>query len=408
MASTLAWCKAREPDAAAAQARFDEYWRSDGTDVYHFIGKDIVYFHALFWPAMLMGSGFRTPTQLCVHGFLTINGEKMSKSRGTFITAETYARHLDPQHLRYYFASKMSSRVEDIDLNFDDFTQRVNADLVGKLANIPSRVLAILHKSGGGRLGRLDDRGRALVQLVRDQCDRVGELYEARELGQLTRIVADLAGEVNRYLQEREPWQLAKDGKIAEAVTVCTGALNAFRLLATLVQPILPRLGAATARVLELPALTWAGLDELLEDRPVRPYERLAERVDKAKVKAVLEESLPSLAAEQQVEAPRLSLDPLLDVELRALRVAGAEPVANSDHLVALSLDDGGQARPVVAGIGHDAGPQLVGKDVLVLANLEPKKLKGRESRGMLLAAKTEAGAIPVVVPAEQGGRRVG
>ena len=290
MATTLAWCRRNGAD-------FDEYWRrEDAADVVHFIGKDIVYFHALFWPALLMGSGFRTPTGLAVHGFLTVNGEKMSKTRGTFINAATYLAHLDPQYLRYYYAAKLNARVEDLDLNFEDFVLRVDSDLVGKLANIPSRTLSILHKSCGGRLGRLDAEGRALVRAVRDRCGEVANLYERRELSQAVRAIADLAGEVNVYFQDRAPWKAAKEDPAA-AAAICTAALNAFRVIATLLAPILPDFAATTARMLGLPALTWDGIGEDLEERPVRPYERLVERVDPKKIEAMIEASRGSLGA---------------------------------------------------------------------------------------------------------------
>ena len=260
MATTLAWCRNLDED-------FDSYWRrANESEVVHIIGKDIIYFHALFWPATLMGSGFRTPSELAVHGFLTVDGEKMSKTRGTFINASTYLEYLDPQYLRYYYAAKLNSRVEDLDLNFDDFVLRVNSDLVGKLANIPSRTLAILHKSCGGRVGRLDNDGRAIVTRVRQRCGEVGALYAKREFNQAVRLIAELADEVNVYLQEQAPWQTVKEDT-AKAAAACTAALNAFRILATLLQPILPDWGVRVARMFNLPALTWDRIAEDLEDR---------------------------------------------------------------------------------------------------------------------------------------------
>jgi methionyl-tRNA synthetase len=291
MATTLAWCRNHDAD-------FDTYWRrEDETEVVHIIGKDIIYFHALFWPATLMGSGFRTPSELAVHGFLTVGGEKMSKSRGTFINASTYLEHLDPQYLRYYYAAKLNSRVEDLDLNFDDFVQRVNSDLVGKLANIPSRTLAILHKSCGGRLGRLDDDGRVVVTRVRQRCGELGSLYAKREFSQAVRLIAELADEVNVFLQERAPWHVVKEDTAA-AAAACTAALNAFRILATLLQPILPDWGVRVARMFNLPALTWDRIAEDLEDRPILAYERLVDRVEASRVAAVVEASKESLQPE--------------------------------------------------------------------------------------------------------------
>jgi methionyl-tRNA synthetase len=357
---------------------------------------------------VLLGAGFRTPTKLCVHGFLTVNGEKMSKSRGTFITAETYLRHLDPQYLRYYYASKLTSRIEDLDLSLDDFVNRVNADLVGKIANIPSRVLGILHQSCGGRLVALDDGGRALVAKVRARCDEAAQLYESREFHQVTRLLCDLAGDINNYLQEHKPWQLAKEDP-AKAAVVCTGALNAFKVVAALIQPILPEFGRKFAQMIGVPELTWANLDEVLENRPVQPYQRLADRIDRAKAEAIVTDSKESLTAEEEVEAPALTLDPLVDCELRTMRLQEIKPVPDSEKLVLLSLEGGGEKRTVLAGLGHDATHQgLAGKNLLVLANLEPKTLRGHQSQGMLLAADVEGQAVPVVVPDGQADTVVG
>lgn len=281
MASTMDFCERNG-------VSFESYWRSaDEADVVHFIGKDIVYFHTLFWPAMLMAAGYRTPSRVCVHGFLTVNGQKMSKSRGTFITAATYLAHLDPQYLRYYYAAKMTSRVEDIDLSFDDFINRTNAELVSKIANIPSRVLAILHQSCGGRLGAMDTDGRQLAAELRGQCDSVAAQYEARDFAQALRAINAMAERINGYLQANRPWELAKTDA-TRAAGVCTAALNAFRILATLLSPVLPEMAAKAATVFGLPGLTWRDLEAPLEDRPVRPYERLVERLDRRQVEAMV------------------------------------------------------------------------------------------------------------------------
>lgn len=393
MATTLAWCRLHGKD-------FDEYWRrEDTTEVVHIVGKDIVYFHALFWPATLSGSGFRTPTELAVHGFLTVNGEKMSKSRGTFITAATYLRFLEPQYLRYYYAAKLTARVEDIDLNFEDFAHRVNSDLVHKLANIPSRALAILHKSHDGRLGRLREEGQALVAAVRARCDEVGECYERRDFAAAVRLITELAGDINVDLQEREPWKVVKENPAA-AAAICTAALNGFRLLATLLAPILPTFAATTARMLGLSALTWEGLDELLEDRPVGPYERLAERVPPEKLAALLAALEETKAGVPQVKVPDLRSEALVDVELGAFLVESVGPTANgaSGYLrFALKAPDG--PRQVSARIGSlEEHAHLVGESLLLVQNLEPKAIQGEVSQGMLLAARVEEKVVPLVV----------
>lgn len=392
MATTLAWCRAHDED-------FASYWRrSDKAEVVHIIGKDITYFHALFWPATLMGSGFRTPTELAVHGFLTVDGEKMSKTRGTFINASTYLEHLDPQYLRYYYATKLNARVEDLDLNFDDFIQRVNSDLVGKLANIPSRTLAVLHKSCGGRLGSIDVQGRELVSIVRQRVTTVAGLYESREFNQVVRSLAEAADEVNSYLQHHAPWQLAKtDTKAAAAA--CTAALNAFRVLATLLQPILPEWGRAVARLFGIPALTWDRIAEDLEERPVQPYERLVDRVDPARVKALLEASKETLQATAAAEPVELSLDPLVASEFTALRVLAVEaPSSGKPGYLRLRLEGD---RMLIARLGDlEEFRHLVSKRLLVLSNLKPKRLAGEVSDGMLLAATdaTTSIAVPAIV----------
>jgi methionyl-tRNA synthetase len=394
MATTLAWCRQHGAD-------FDSYWRrEDESDVVHIIGKDIIYFHALFWPATLMGSGLRTPSELAVHGFLTVNGEKMSKTRGTFINAAAYLEHLDPQYLRYYYAAKLNPRVEDLDLSFDDFVQRVNSDLVHKLANIPSRALAILHKSCSGRLSRLDDEGHALVAQVRERRNEIGELFEKRDFAQATRLLAELAGVINTYFQDRQPWQVVKTDADA-AARICTAAMNAFRILSTLLQPILPDFAARMAKMLRLPALTWEGMEELLEDYPVEPYERLADRVDPVRVTALVEASRETLKAAAAVEPPKLKLDALTDTEIAVLRVTDVgTPAAGKPGYVRLTLKDGeSAARTVIARIGDPTDfAYLVGQDLLIVGNLAPKKLQGEESQGMILAADVDGRVVPVIV----------
>ena len=399
MATTLAWCRSHGVD-------FDSYWRrDDASEVVHIIGKDITYFHALFWPATLMGSGFRTPSELAVHGFLTVDGEKMSKTRGTFINAATYLEHLDPQYLRYYYATKLNPHVEDLDLNFEDFIQRVNSDLVHKLANIPSRTLAILHKSCCGRLGRLDHAGWKLVERARERSAGIGDLYEARDFAQVTRVLADIAGEINVFLQERAPWHLVKEDTEA-AASVCTAALNAFRIVATLLQPILPGWGAQVARMLSLPTLTWEGLGEVLEDRPILPYERLVDRVDPARVAALVEASRESLkaTAPAPVEAPTMTLDGLVDCDLAVLRITAVDaPPSGKPGYLRLRLEGNNGLRTVVARLGNPEDFQdLVGKNLLVLANLKSKVIQGEESQGMILAAEAEGRAIPAIVAGEE------
>ncbi|MBM81090.1 MAG: methionine--tRNA ligase [Planctomycetaceae bacterium] len=395
MASTADWCNRNG-------ANFDDYWRSDDSEVYHFIGKDITYFHALFWPAMLMGSGFRTPTQLCVHGFLTVDGAKMSKSRGTFVNAATYLEHLDPQYLRYYYATKLNSRVEDIDLSFDDFVSRVDSDLVNKLANIPSRVLSIVHKRCGGELAAMDETGRALFDQVRSQADNVGEQYAAREFAQVTRSLNEMAADINTYLNDHIPWTVAKEDPAAANI-VLTSALNAFKVVATLLKPILPEFSQKVADMLRLDDLAWDDLDTVLENCPVNKYDRLADRVDRKKIDAMVEATRESFSQAEDVAAPVLTTDALVDCAFETMLLASTEPLTDTDKLSKLTVTAQDGPRQVIAGLGHDVAERgVVGKNLLVLANLEPKKLRGHESQGMILAGTVDDVPIPVQVPDPQ------
>lgn len=275
---------------------FDSWWSPDSeAELYHFIGKDIVYFHALFWPAMLSGAGFRTPTRVCAHGFLTVDGQKMSKSRGTFIMAETYLRHLNPEYLRYYFAAKLGSGVHDIDLNLDDFTQRVNADLVGKLVNIASRCAGFIHKRFDGKLGeRLDSP--ELFRRMSASAETIAGLYEAREYSRVVREVMAMADEANQYIDEKKPWVLAKDPDQAEALhAISTTGINLFRLLMLYLKPVLPTTAEAAEEFLNTTPMAWADAGQPLLDHPVAKFKPLMTRVDPAAIEGMIEDSRENL-----------------------------------------------------------------------------------------------------------------
>ncbi len=275
---------------------FDTWWSPDSqAELYHFIGKDIVYFHALFWPAMLKGAGFRTPTRVCAHGFLTVDGQKMSKSRGTFIMAEIYLRHLNPEYLRYYFAAKLGSGVHDIDLSLEDFSQRVNADLVGKLVNIASRCAGFIHKRFDGALGeRLDSP--ELFRRISAAAETIAGLYEAREYSRVVREVMTLADEANQYIDEKKPWVLAKDPDQAEALqAISTTGINLFRLLMLYLKPVLPTTANAAEEFLNIPPMTWADSGQPLLDQSIKPFKPLMTRVDPAAIEAMLEDSKENL-----------------------------------------------------------------------------------------------------------------
>ena len=278
------------------QQAFDAFWKSEDTELYHFIGKDITYFHALFWPAMLMGSGYRTPTALAIHGFLTVNGQKMSKSRGTFIQARTFARHLPPQTLRYYYASKLGPGPEDVDLSIEDFVNRINAELVGKLANLVSRAARMIQSKLDGRTGEVDAGAASMLATIRSAGDAIAEKYEAREFSLAVRQICSLADEANRYLEATQPWQTVKTDAEA-ARSQLSAALEAARLLCVYLKPIVPGFVAKAESCLAVEPLTWASLAETPPARQLGEFQRLAERIDTAAVEAMIEEARKDQAA---------------------------------------------------------------------------------------------------------------
>jgi methionyl-tRNA synthetase len=417
---------------------FDEYWqKGSGTELYHFIGKDILYFHALFWPAMLEFSGHRTPSGVFAHGFLTVNGQKMSKSRGTFITAESYLKHLNPEWLRYYYAAKLSNTMEDIDLNLDDFSARVNADLVGKYVNIASRCAGFIHKNFGGRL--LDeDITQAFAETFPGIAQGHGialiaDLYEARKYGGALRLIMLATESVNQYIDQHKPWELAKQPERQQELNrVCTLALNAFRSLTLILKPILPRMAEQVESFLNIPPLTWADADTLLPaGHAINPYQHLATRVDPKKIEALLEENRQSLAptpepapvrhAEHQQHAAKpepaapevahIGIDDFTKVDLRIARIVSAGHVEGADKLLRLELDIGeSRPRQVFAGIKSAYAPEsLVDRLTVMVANLAPRKMKFGMSEGMVLAASDERGGPFLLAPdsGAQPGMRV-
>ncbi len=379
---------------------FDEFWGPDSeAEVYHFIGKDILYFHALFWPAMLEGAGFRKPSGLFAHGFLTIDGQKMSKSRGTFIRARTYLDHLDPEYLRYYLAAKLGPGIDDLDLNFEDFVQRVNSDLVGKVVNIASRCAGFIHKRFDGRLGpRLDVP--ELYDRFLQAGARIAELYEGRAFGQAMREIMALADLANQYIDERKPWEAAKDpARLDSVLLTCTQGLNLFRVLMTYLQPVLPVTAERACAFLGLPDLTWHGLEEPLLDHPIERFKPLMTRVDKDKV-AALQAAARAEAEERQAAkpapaakgaepiAPTIDYEDFARVDLRIARIVEAAEVEGADKLLRLTLDLGGETRQVFAGIKKAYRPEeLEGRLTVMVANLKPRKMRFGVSEGMVLAA---------------------
>ena len=369
---------------------FDEYWLpGNETELYHFIGKDIVYFHTLFWPAVLEGAGFRLPSSVFAHGFLTVNGKKMSKSRGTFVNARTYLANLNPSYLRYYYAAKLGPGMDDIDLNLEDFVARVNSDLVGKLVNIASRCAGFISRHFDGRLAdRLDD-----PRLFREFTDIAGTLadhYENREYSKAMRAVMALADRANRYIEERKPWALAKDpGRLADVQAVCSQGLNMFRTLMIYLAPVLPAMARDTRALFREDAWQWQSAELPLLGQEIAEYRPLLTRMDASSVDDMVSQSKeqPAPAASTRPPTP-IGIDHFLEVDLRVARVMQAELVEGADKLLRLTLDLGGETRTVFAGIRAAYRPEtLVGRHVIAVANLEPRKMRFGTSEGMVLAA---------------------
>jgi methionyl-tRNA synthetase len=408
---------------------FDAWWRpGSDKELYHFIGKDIVYFHSLFWPAVLHGSGFRTPTAVHAHGFLTVNGEKMSKSRGTFIRASTWREHLDPEALRYYYATKLGPGVEDIDLSLDDFVQRVNSDLVGKLVNIASRCAGFIHRVADGRLApALPDP--ALHAEFAAAAPEIAECFEQRRYGQAIRQVMALADRANQYIDREKPWVMARDpARGHEVQAVCTQGLNAFRSLVTWLKPVLPRLAAEAERFLACPPLAWNDAARPLLDHRIGPFEPLMQRIEPAAVQALLDASRDSLekkparaAAAPAVPAqppatppaspgeeplPEIGIEDFLKVDLRVARILEADYVDGADKLLKLTLDVGNGHRQVFSGIRSAyRAEDLPGRLTVIVANLKARKMRFGLSEGMVLAA---AGGDGIFLVAPDSGAEPG
>ena len=382
---------------------FDQYWAADSsTELYHFIGKDIVNFHALFWPALLTSANFRTPTKVCVHGFVTVNGKKMSKSRGTFINARCYLDHLNPEYLRYYYASKLTASVEDIDLNLEDFIQKVNSDLVGKVVNIASRCAKFITKGNDGILSsHIADS--ELWQQVSDAGSTIAKHYENREFSKALREVMAQADAANEYIAAKEPWKLNKDPSQHQQVQdICSLGINLFRLLLTYLKPVVPEMAAKGEEFLN-DQLTWDSITQPLIEHQINEFKPLMQRVEKDKVDAMVE------ASKQEVEqatnivldgpladepiADEINFDDFIKVDLRVALIVKAEAVEGADKLLALTLDIGGETRTVFSGIksSYNAA-DLEGRLTVLVANLAPRKMRFGISEGMVLAAGNNDG----------------
>ncbi|MDE0310161.1 MAG: methionine--tRNA ligase [Acidiferrobacterales bacterium] len=369
---------------------FDEYWKEDkNTELYNFIGKDILYFHTLFWPAMLHGAGFRKPTNVFTHGFLTVNGTKMSKSRGTFITARTYLDFLDPDYIRYYYAAKLNDRVEDIDLNLDDFIQRINSDLVGKVVNIASRCAGFVAKNFDGKLSaQLDDEN--LYRLLADARESITEAFEGRQFSKAMREIMALADIANQYVNDQKPWVLVKDPTQHEKLhNVCTQGVNMFRVLIHYLAPVVPQLAQRVGEFLNDPVDQWERIDSPLLDHDISGYIHLMKRIQKKEIDAIIAASAEPDPGDSSENNNQISISDFAKVDLRTATILEAEDVVESDKLIKLKVDIGNETRQIFAGVKKFYRPeQLIGRRVVIAANLAPRKMSFGISEGMVLAAE--------------------
>lgn len=408
---------------------FEEFWQKDSqTELYHFIGKDIVYFHSLFWPAMLEGSGYRKPTNVFAHGYVTVDGAKMSKSRGTFIQASTYLKHIDPECLRYYYAAKLNDRIEDLDFSLEDFVQRVNSDIVNKLVNLASRNAGFIAKRFEGKLAdKLDDE--ALFNDFIAQAETIANYYESREFNKAIRVIMELTDKANKYIDEKAPWVIAKEeGKDAELQAVCSMGIELFRILMSYLKPVLPQLAERSEAFLQT-TLTWDNIANPLLGHTLSPFKALFSRLEKKQIDAVIEETKALFAeankepskelnktekGKQAVEnqensaiepiAPEITIDDFAKLDLRAAKVLHCEAVPKSDKILRFELDLGDHKRQVFSGIkaAYPNPEELIGRFVIVIANLAPRKMSFGLSEGMILSAGT-GGANLFLLDADSG-----
>lgn len=441
ISSTYQWCKKNG-------LKLEDYWKNPNTEIYHFIGKDIVYFHTLFWPALLKSADFRSPNQVFVHGHLMVNGEKMSKSKGTFIAARTYLNHLNPEYLRYYYASKLSSSVDDIDLNLEDFVLRVNSDLVGKITNLASRGAQMLNKKLDGVMSSPDANGLDLIKWAQAKAESIAAHYEARDFGKAMNEIREIADAANKYFDEKAPWKTVDTDPVGTK-QVLTTTLNLFRIIAIFLEPILPEYTAKVGRLFgpEFSKLsntnrklgftyTWSDAQHVLENIKIDEYQHLMVRIEAENVKAMVEESRKineEIAAQKKAaqkaaapaaatntakpetasneKTPEIEFDDFMKVDLRVGKVIEAEEIKEADKLLRLKVDIGnGEIKQIIAGIKAAYSPEkLLGRQVLVCVNLKPRKMKFGMSEGMVLAAGNGGSDLFVLSPdaGAQVGQRV-
>jgi methionyl-tRNA synthetase len=372
--------------------KFDEFWKSKDNEIVHFIGKDILYFHALFWPAMLMGSDYNTPSRVNVHGFLMVNGEKMSKSRGTFIKAETYRKYLDPEHYRFYLASKLNDSMEDLDLNFSDFILKINSDLIGNFVNIFSRVSTSILDKLDRRLGNINSEGELLINDCISMKDEIQKHYDSRNYSKAIREIMKLSDSINKYVNDNAPWNLIKQDK-EKAREVVTNTLNAGKILAIYLKPVLPMITERIFRILDIKNTSFLDINEKIENKVIGLYEFLSVRVDEKAVEKMIEDNKVSDIEKKEEKTPinengLIKIEDLSKVELRVGLIVEALDVIGADKLVNVKVDLGEKGiKNVYAGIKSSYKPEeLKGLSVVVVANLEPRKMKFGISEAMLLA----------------------
>lgn len=418
MASFKNLCEKRKNDASLPALDFDDYWLAENqhkTELYHFIGKDIVYFHALFWPAMLSGAELRTPTGVFAHGFLMVNGEKMSKSRGTFIEAETYAKHLHPEYLRYYFATKLSDKVEDYNLDFDDFLQKVNSDMVGKVVNIASRSAGFIVKKYDGMLSNECAEPELLADIMRTG-DDIATAYENREFSRAMRLIMQCADKANEYIDEKKPWAMAKEeGREQEVQDVCTVAINIFRQLMVYLAPVLPELTDNAKQFMNIDDLSFASRHQPLLNHQINKFKPLMQRIEKSQIEAMVEDSKESLESTDKPapqatqvasnkdtkddSAAYIGIEDFAKVEMTVAHVLECNLVEGADKLLQFTLDVGeDKPRNVFSGIRKFYEPeQLQGKKVICVTNLAPRKMKFGVSEGMILSSGDPKTGLTVI-----------
>lgn len=404
-----------------------EFWSENSkTEIYHFIGKDIVYFHTLFWPALLKSADFKSPTHVNVHGHVMVNGEKMSKSKGTFISTRVYLNHLDPQFLRYYYATKINGTIDDLDLNFVDFTSRVNSDLVGKIVNLASRGAQMLSKKMDGIMSTPDREGEDLLKQISSQADLVAKYYDARDFAKATTLIREMAEITNKYFDDKAPWKTVESDPVVTK-QVLTTTLNAFRKMAIFLKPVLPKMAASVEILLNEAPYQWSDHNKILTNLKINEYSHLANRVDPDKVKAMIEEQKQIYAATEKPKAlaePKTSattsqrtpaaasssgeieFEDFAKVDLRIAQIIEAEEIKDADKLLRLKVElEPGVTKQIIAGIKSAySAEKLLGRKVLICANLKPRKMKFGISEGMVLAAG-DGGADLFVLSPDEGAK---